>query len=307
MILVRPLLGLINTPPELLEMATRYLRIFIAGLVFMFLYNGLGSILRRLWDSRTPLIFLSYATIINIILDPLMIFGVGPFPRLGVAGAALATVIAQGISVFLLVRHLAKINHLLPDTVGQWRIDRQLTATTFRIGLPAGVQQLMVSLGSLVLTSIIDAFGPTVIAAFGAASRLDQFAFMPAMSTSLAISSLVGQNVGAGRYDRVKYILRWGTLMTGGITSMATLLVLLTPKSLLSLFTTDQAVLIAGANYLRIVGLSYLPLSMMFAINGALRGAGDTMPNMFTTLAALWLVRIPLAKALSSWPVEARL
>lgn len=302
LVFLRPILTLINTPPELLGMAQSYLRIFIAGLIFMFMYNGLSSILRGLGDSRTPLVFLFYATVINIILDPLMIFGVWPFPRMGVAGAALATVIAQAISVLLLLRQVAKSSQFMPDSVRQWVLDRKLTFATFRIGLPAGIQQLMVSLGGLVLTSIINTFGATVVAAFGAASRLDQFAFMPAMSTSLAVSSLVGQNMGAGRFDRVRLTVRYGALLTGAITAMVSLVAVLAPQALLRLFTTDQAVLAAGATYLRIVGLSYVPLAVMFAINGALRGAGDTLPTMFTTLTALWLVRVPLARALSAVP-----
>lgn len=302
LVFLRPLLRLINTPAEIFGMAQAYLQVFIAGLVFMFLYNGLAAVLRGLGDSRTPLVFLFYATVINIVLDPLLIFGVWPFPRLGVSGAALATVVAQAISVFLLMRHLAKASALMPDSVRQWRLERGLTAATFRIGLPAGVQQLMVSLGGLVLVSIINTFGPTVVAAYGAATRLDQFAFMPAMSTSLAVSSLVGQNMGAGRHDRVRQVVRSGAALTGSITAVVSLLAVAAPRALLSLFTTDQAVLAAGAAYLRIVGLSYVPLAVMFAINGALRGAGDTVPTMFTTLAALWLVRVPLARVLSKIP-----
>ncbi|MGE5553427.1 MAG: MATE family efflux transporter [Betaproteobacteria bacterium] len=299
---VRPLLGLISTPPELMADALSYLRIFITGLVFMFLYNALSAILRGLGDSRTPLRFLFYATVINIILDPLMIFGVWPFPRMGVAGAALATVLAQAISVLLLFHYLSRTNHLLPTAPAQWRFDAALTRTMFRIGLPSGAQQLVVSMGGLVLTSIINAFGSTIVAAYGAASRLDQFAFMPSMSTSLAVSSLVGQNIGAGKFDRVRQVVRWGTLISAGITAALSALAVFAPQPLLSLFTTDQAVLAAGATYLRIVGLSYIPFAVMLAINGALRGAGDSLPTMLNTIGSLWLIRVPLAKVLSAVP-----
>lgn len=299
---LQPILRLINTPPELMGMALAYLRIFIAGLVFMFFYNGLSSILRGLGDSRTPLLYLFYATVINIVLDPLMIFGIGPFPRMGVAGAALATVIAQAISAFLLLLRLARLGHLLPDTWRGWRIEPELAKSALRIGLPSGVQQLMVSLGGLVLTSIVNTFGPMVVAAFGAASRLDQFAFMPAMSTSLAISSLVGQNIGAKKHDRVSEIVRWGALLTGAITTLVSLVAVFAPGIMLSLFTTDRAVLAAGSVYLRIMGLSYVPLALMFALNGALRGAGDALPTMVTALVSLWVVRVPLAKILSGLP-----
>jgi putative MATE family efflux protein len=298
----RRILRLINTPPQVMEMAAQYLQVFIAGLIFMFLYNALSSIMRGLGDSRTPLVFLFYTTMINIALDPLMIFGIGPLPAMGVAGAAFATVIAQAISVALLFRHLSRVTNLLPRTRDQWRPDWQLTVTTFRIGLPAGAQQLMVSLGGLVITSIINTFGATTVAAFGAASRLDQFAFMPAMSTGLAVSSLVGQNIGAGKHDRVRDVVRSGLMLTGGIAAVISLVVMAAPKLLLGVFTADTMVLGAGATYLRIVAFSYVPLSLMFAVNGALRGAGDTMPTMLTTVIALWAVRVPLARTLSSIP-----
>lgn len=295
------LLRWINTPADLMAMAVPYLRIFIAGLVFMFFYNGLSSILRGLGDSRTPLLFLFYATVINIVLDPLMIFGIGPFPKMGVSGAALATVIAQAASGIMLLWHLRSFESILPP-MHEWRVEKGLTWTTVKIGIPVGVQQLLVSLGGLVLMAIINTFGSTVVAAYGAGVRIDQFMFMPSMSTSLAISTLVGQNMGAGRHRRVNETVRWGALLTGAITGVVTFIVLLAPKAVLAPFTTDATVLAVGVKYLRIVGLSYIPFSLMFAVNGVLRGAGDTMPTMLTTLASLWIVRVPLAKILSGIP-----
>lgn len=295
------LLRWINTPADLMAMAVPYLRIFIAGLVFMFFYNGLSSILRGLGDSRTPLLFLFYATVINIVLDPLMIFGIGPFPKMGVSGAALATVIAQAVSGFMLLWHLRSFESILPP-MHEWRVEKGLTWTTIKIGIPAGVQQLLVSLGGLVLMAIINKFGSTVVAAYGAGMRIDQFMFMPSMSTSLAISALVGQNMGAGKHHRVGETVRWGAILTAAITGVVTLIVLLVPRAVLSPFTADADVLAIGARYLRIVGLSYIPFSLMFAVNGVLRGAGDTFPTMLTTLASLWIVRVPLAKILSGIP-----
>jgi putative MATE family efflux protein len=301
-VLTPAMLRLINTPADIMDEAVSYLRIFLSGMLFVFLYNGASGIMRGLGDSRTPLRFLFVATVVNIVLDPLLIFGIGPFPAMGVAGAALATVIAQGVSFALVALYLRKAEDLLPDTKEQWQFDGRIIKDMFRIGLPSGVQQLLVSLGGLTITSIVNSFGTATTAAYGAAVRLDQFAFMPTMSVGLAVSALTGQNLGAGKEERVKDVVKAGLQLSITITAVVSLIAVLFPKVLLVLFTKDQAVLEVGSQYLRIVGLSYAAFAAMFVFTGVLRGAGDTIPTMFITLTSLWLVRVPLAKLLSSIP-----
>ncbi|NLG83293.1 MAG: MATE family efflux transporter [Firmicutes bacterium] len=291
----RSLLRLIQTPPSIMPLASAYLSIYLVGLVFTFIYNASASILRGLGDSRSPTLFLVYATIANIILDPLFIFGPGPFPRLGVTGAAWATVIAQALAAVLAIRHLYTVNRLLPLSLPAYRPRADLTLRTVSIGLPAGIQQTIVSLGALVLNALVNSFGPTVTAAFGAAGRLDQFSFLPTMSLSLATSALVGQNLGAGMEERAHETLRWSAILASSITGGVMILLLLFPRPLLAIFTKDAEVLAEGTRYLRTVSLGYVPFSVMFSINGLLRGAGDTFPTMVTSLISLWLVRLPLA------------
>lgn len=295
-------LRLINTPPEIFPMASSYLGIFMAGLVGMFIYNAASAILRGLGDSRTPLIFLAYATVINIALDPIFIFGLGPIPRMEVAGAALATVLAQGFSAVISLRYLYLRSGIVKYSRDMLRLDLDLTKLTFRIGLPAGIQQVLVALSSLTVNSIANTFGATVVAGFGAATRLDQFAFMPAMSVSLAVSALVGQNLGAGKTERVYETVKWSFILSASITFLVSLVALIRPDILMVLFTDDDAVLAEGSRYLRFMGFGYVPLALMFTISGVLRGAGDTTATMVLTLISLWLVRIPVAKYLSSIP-----
>lgn len=297
-----PLLKLINTPDEILDMAMTYMGIFMAGLVGMFLYNVASAVLRGLGDSRTPLKFLAYATVLNIILDPIFIFGWGPIPAMGVGGAALATIIAQGISAVLALRYLYMQSGLLHYHPGLIRLDWNLTRLTFRIGLPAGIQQVLVSLSGVVVNSIVNSFGATVIAGFGAGSRLDQFAFMPSMSMGLAVSALVGQNLGAGKTERVSETVKWGAILASSITVLVSAIAILRPRILMVLFTQDEAVLVEGSRYLRYMAFSYIPMSLMFTIGGVIRGAGDTVATMYLTLGSLWIVRVPLARYLSSLP-----
>lgn len=296
------LLRLINTPPEIIEMADGYLRYFMFGILWIFWYNCTNSILRGLGDSKTPLKFLVYATILNIILDPLLIFGIGPFPALGVKGAALATIISQGLSAVISLRYLFFTSGLVKLNRKLWIPDYDLIRIILKIGLPTGIQQTLVSLSALIVSSLINLFGKTIVAGFGAAVRIDHFAIMPAMSIGLAVTSLVAQNIGAGKEHRVKECVYWSSLLGTAITAIVLIAALTIPELLLSPFTTDADVLEAGTLYLFYIAFSYIPLSLMFTLGGVFRGAGDTMANMIITLISLWLIRVPLAAYLSKQP-----
>lgn len=296
----RQILIWINTPNEVLGHAVEYLQYYSAGLLFMFGYNVLSSIMRGLGDSKTPLIFLIIATITNIILDPIFIRGLWFIPEMGIKGVAIATVISQGLSFFLALSYLNNQNHIVKIRLKELKFDRELTLKTLKIGLPTGIQQTIVSLGIVIMTSVINSFGTATVASFGAASRLDQFAHMPAMSIGLAVSSLTGQNIGAQKKERVHEVYKWGCIFTGAIAALFTLFALVAPQLLIKLFSDEAPVLEIGSRYLRIVGLSYVPFSLMFVTNGILRGAGDTMPTLVFSVVSLWIVRIPLARYLSA-------
>jgi putative MATE family efflux protein len=298
----RPILVLINTPPEVLDMASDYLAVYLAGLVAMFLYNAAGAVLRGLGDSRTPLRFLAYSVALNVLLDPVFIFGLGPIPRMGVPGAALATFMAQVFAAVISLRYLYGGSGIVRYRPGAFRLDWRLTALTFRIGFPAGIQQVLVSLSGLVVSSFVNRFGAVVAAGFGAGGRFDQFCFLPALSMSLAVSAVVGQNLGAGEIKRVHDTVKWAMLLSGGITFVITVVALLWPQALMAPFTNDPAVVAEGATYLRHMAFAYVPLALMFAMSGVLRGAGDTVPTAVFTLVALWVIRVPLAAYLSSLP-----
>lgn len=301
LIFSRKVLIFLNTPKDILGYAVEYLNIYLLGLVFTFGYNVISSVLNGLGDSKTPVKFLIIATITNIILDPLLIFGFGFFPKMGIAGAALATILSQALSFFLAFRFLIKSNHLIKPDFRNFKLDRELVWKLIKIGLPAGMQQIVVSMGLTMMTGIINLFGSNAVAAFGATSKLDQFAHMPAMSLGLATSALTGQNLGAQKHERVKEVFKWGNILAASITAVIVILIMAFPRAILRTFTSAPHVLDIGSRYLRIVGISYIPFSLMFVTNGILRGAGDTLPTMIFSIVSLWLIRIPLARYLSAF------
>jgi len=291
---------LIKLPEELMPMANTYLTIYVSGLVIFFGYNGVAAILRGLGDSITPLYFLVLATIINIGLDLLFIVKLG----WGIEGAAFATLIAQGTAFMVAVVYLNKTHELIKFNIKEFAFDRGIFKQSLRIGLPTGLQHTFVALGMMALMGIVNGFGTDVVAGYTAAGRLDSLAVIPSMVFSIALSTFVGQNIGAGKLDRVKKGLSRTMWMSSAIAIVITILIILFKYPLMGLFTRDQAVIDIGGEYLTIVTSFYLLFTAMFTYNGVMRGAGDTLIPMFITLFSLWVVRIPAAIYFSRETIE---
>jgi putative MATE family efflux protein len=291
------ILRAVRTPEEVFPLAREYLQVMFAGMIFLFGYNTVSAILRGLGDSKNPLYFLIIATVVNIILDLIFVLVLG----WGVAGAAWATVIAQGVSFGIGIIYMQRSSHEhLHFSLKTMRFDREIFRAVLRIGLPSGIQQSLVSLGFVALNRIVNPFGTDVMAGYTAASRLDSFASMPAMNLSMAMSTFVGQNLGAGKAERVRKGYLSTLLISAGISTCMTLVMIWFKRQLIGLFATDPAVLEIGADYLVVVSSFYLLFSSMFITGGVLRGAGDTIAQMFITIVALWVVRIPASALLSS-------
>lgn len=292
-----PLLHWLDTPEASMPMATSYLRIYIIGLLAFFGFNWVSAILRGLGDSKTPLYFLILSTLMNIGLDILFIWGFG----LGVNGAAWATVISQGSAFVAAVWYVNRKHPFLKFRFTNLDYDKEILLKSIKIGLPTGMQQTFVSMGMMALVKIVNRFGMDVAAAYSVAGRIDSLAMLPAMNFSAALSTFVGQNIGANKLDRVRTGLK-ATLMMSSVISIAiTLLVLFGGSLLMRMFTTDTEVIRIGHEYLIIIGSFYLFFNAMFCFHGVLRGAGDTLIPMFITLLSLWLIRIPIAVFLSKY------
>jgi len=286
-----PLLRLIDLPEEILPQAVVYLKIYLGGILIFFGFNGTSAVLRGLGDSKTPLYFLIIASIANIIL---VILFVGIF-KWGVAGAAYATLLANAIAFALAIWWLNKTHKLIRIAIRGLHFDRETFQQSLRIGLPTGIQQMFVALGGIALLDIVNKFGTPVIAGYSVASRLDAMALIPAMSFSQALSTFVGQNIGANKPERIRTGLIATIKMSGIVTIVTTLIIVLGGHIIMSMFTNDSEVIRIGDQYLTIVSIFYITFTLMFIYSGITRGAGDTLWPMIITIISLWLIRIPFA------------
>ncbi len=286
---------LMQTPEEVMPEATTYLQVYFSGIIFFFGFNGINAILRGLGDSKTPLYFLVIATVTNIVFDYLLVVVF----EIGIAGAAIATIISQGGAFITSIFYLNKNHSLVKLTTLRIHFDREIFKRSLKIGLPSGFQNTIVSLGMMALFSIVNTFGATAAAAYSVALRINSLAATPAMNFSAALSTFVGQNLGANKPKRVRKGLLATWLMASVIVLIVTAVIIIFKKELMMLFTDNPDVVAIGAEYLVIVSSFYLVFATLFIFGGVMRGAGDTLMPMFFTLISLWIIRIPLAYLLS--------
>ncbi len=296
----RTVLALMNAPAEILPAASEYFVIVLCGLVFMFGYNGVSAVLRGLGDAKTPLLFLLVAVFFNIALDPFLILGLGFFPRMGLNGAALATVLSHFFAFLTAFVFMAKKPSLMQLKTRNIKFSREITLKILKIGVPIGVQATVISMSGMVLASIINSFGTYTVAAYGIATNLDKLAIMVAMSIAAATTTIAAQNFGAGNEKNMRETLKWSWILAGVFSSVFSLLALLAPEAIIGLFTNNKNVLLSGKAYFRIAAFSYTPLAIGYVTNGALRGVGDAFSAMVFTIIALWGIRVPLAKLLAT-------
>ena len=286
---------IIDLPADVTPLAVNYFSVYALGFVFFFGFQGTSAILRGLGDSKTPVYFLVISTIMNILLDLLFVIVFG----WGIKGVAAATVISQAGAFFTIIWYLNKFHKFMNFSPLKMRFDKEIFKKSLRIGLPTGFQQTAVALGFLALYKIVNVFGVPTIAAYSIAMRIDSFAVMPAMNFSAAISTFVGQNIGANKYDRIGRGLKSTLLMINLISLTVTITAVVFAGPLISMFTDSLEVIEIGKQYIYIVTPFYVIFSTMFILNGVLRGAGDTFIPMIITILALWFIRLPASWVLS--------
>ena len=291
------LLTAMNTPAETFAMSHDYLFYWFLGMPFMFMYNFISGIFRALGDSKTPLFYLIISTFINIVLDLVFVIAF----RWGVSGVAIATFTAQGISMVLSFFKLLKVLNEMPHTGGEKLFDTGMLATTLRIALPSTMQQLTVSLSSMVFQAQVNSFGATVVSGYIAAIKIEDFAFIPLMNLGNSMSTFTAQNIGAGKIDRVKRGFRdlcFMCLALGG--ALGVFLYTVGPHCLAWFVDAGAGaeVISVGTYYLRQLAMIIWIWGLLFGVEGLLQGAGDMrfiifctgISMVFKTIAALTLI-----------------
>jgi MATE family, multidrug efflux pump len=300
----------LRTPPDALPLALTYMRIIFLALPFMGGLFFLMAVLRGAGDSKTPFIYLLMAVVLDIVLNPLLIFGWGPFPRLGIAGSAIATLIAQALSFSALVAHLYRTHHFLcirRSELSLFKVDWVLVRLLVTKGIPMGLQMFVISSSMIALTSLVNRFGSQETAAFNAAMQLWNYVQMPALAIGAAASSMAAQNVGAGKWDRVGKVATTGVMFNFLIGGSLISIVYLFNRHALGLFLpANGAALNISAHLNAIVIWSFALFGTSIVLYGVVRATGAVVPPLIMLAISLWLIRVPFAYSmLDRWQGDA--
>ena len=296
-IFAEPVFRLTNTPEEVIPQAVAYFRIYIGGTFLFVTFNSIISILRGVGESVRPMLFILITTVLNIAFDLLFILVF----KWGIEGAARATVVSQGIGMCIALAYVNNTHPLLSIKKQDMLFDWKLFKESLKIGLPTSVQQCAIALGLIALLGIVNSFGTNTLTAYGAAGKIDTIITQAILTLSGALAAFCGQNIGAGRLDRVKKGVQFTMYTNIALGLLTFAAVYLFGNEMMRIFTKDIDVVAIGKEYLLIIGGFFIVHGALNVYNGALRGAGDTLFPMITSLVCLWLIRIPLAYYLSSW------
>lgn len=287
------LLLLIGTPATLLGQATTYLQISFLGILFLFGYNFVNTVSRTLGDSKTPMRIVFLAVVLNAILAPLFI---GVF-QLGMVGAALSTVVSQGLAFLYSLYHSLK-HQLIPFTVPKLP-QKDEVILILKLGIPAGLQMAVIQGGNAAILSVVTQFGGDTVAGFSASQRLDSLIMLPAMALGTAVNSMAGQNIGVGNWKRVRQIAKVSALYNFAIMISIALVVMVVAEFAIKFFIQDQQAVDFGSHYLRIVALCYPFLGLNFVLNGIVRASGAMYQVLVLNIISFWILRFPLTEVFS--------
>lgn len=281
------LVNLIGTPPEVFASATLYLKIYFYGLLGLLVYNMGSGILRAIGDSKRPLYFLMFSSIVNIILDYAFVV----YFNMGIAGVAWATLIAQLVSAILVFILLVRCKDNYRIIIKDLKIHPDLLKKIIAIGLPSGIQQSIVSFSNVIVQSYINSFGASAMAANSAWSKIDSFIILPMMSFSLATTTFVGQNLGAKQSDRALKGTKTALFLSIGVTTLLSIIVFFNGNFLFEIFSKDAEVIQYGKILMDVFIPGYIFLCMVQVYAGTLRGAGVANPPMVIMIFCYVVVR----------------
>jgi putative MATE family efflux protein len=293
------ILDAMHTPYDARPYAIAYLRVIFIALPFINMLGFAAMVLRGAGDARTPFLLMALTVVLDAGLNPLLIFGFGPVPGFGVAGSALATLTAQLIGIAALLVFVYRRHHFLAlgrHELGFLWPNGAVIRALLTKGIPMGMQMFVVSLSAIAMIGMVNTFGIDTTAAYGAVTQLWTYVQMPAVAIGASVSSMVAQNVGAMRWDRVSKITRYGVLYSIVMTALPSCVILLLGKTALRFFLGDEAVAISiGMHIDRIVLASFTLFGIMFVLSGTVRATGAVIPPLIALTFSLWCVRIPFA------------
>ena len=293
------LLEMMKTPADVMPDSVTYLRIYFAGIIFVFIYNVGSAILRAVGDSTRPLYFLIVCCFINIFLDILLVVGF----NMGVAGAAIATVISQVVSAILIIHALIKSTDMYRLEPKKIRFHKFLLVSIITIGLPSGLQSLMFNISNILIQSSLYDLGTVTTAAYTSYGKSDAIYWMISGAFSVSIITFIGQNYGAGKYDRMKKSVKVCLLLDFIASLLVSALLLFLGQYLLQLFTTDPEVIRIGMEIIRIIAPSYVLFIFIEILSSALRGMGNVLVPMIMTCTGVCILRILwIFLAVPHWP-----
>ncbi len=301
------LLSLMHLEPEVARLGEEYMAVYFAAGGLVIFTEWASGLFRAAGNTRLPLLVSSASVVLNVVLDPLLIFGIGPFPRWGATGAAVATAISYAVATILFVRLLRRDRLPFPFHFAlfgpmNWpRIGRLVM-----IGLPISISGIVFSVVYLFVNRITAEFGTPAVAALGVGNRIESINYLVSFGFSTAVATLVGQNLGARNPKRAADLTHKTIVLITSLTAITTAVFLLFPGSIMRIFVSDPAVLAAGKNYVRILALSQILMGWEIVLEGAFSGAGDTLPPMLVAIPGA-VLRIPVAWALAislGWGVD---
>ena len=295
----KKILIIMNTPKDALDMAIIYLRITIVGLPFAYSYFFISSILRAVGDTVRPLIFLIVSSVINIILDPILIKGFFIIPAMGLKGAAIATVISQCISVLISTSYLRIKNSFIKINPFIFTFDINIIKKIMKLAIPISSNQFIVAFGWLIITRLISSFGDAASATVAIVNRVESLFIMPIGALGNAVMTMSAQNIGANKFDRVREIFKNGIVIGIIISSVMSIFSIVNPHLLVNMFTKDIEVFEYSKSYIYTIMPIFIFYSIMFVCNGIINGAGKTIVIMVFSTSTTLVLRTILAYALS--------
>ncbi|TYR80459.1 MATE family efflux transporter [Priestia megaterium] len=289
------ILTMLRTPAGMLAEATIYLQINFIGILFLFGYNFIGTVMRAVGDSKTPLRFVVISVILNAILDPIFISTLD----YGIAGAAYVTILSQGFAFLYGLFYILK-KQLVPFTIPTFP-KREEMRLIFKLGIPSGLQMMVISAGVMAIMSVVTSFGEDAVAGVGAAQRLDSVLMLPAMALGTAVSSIAGQNIGAAKWNRVHQIALYGVMYNFAIMFCVAVAIFFLAEQATRLFIQETDAVAFGTHYLQVVAFFFPFLGINFILNGVVRAAGAMFSILVLNIISFWVLRYPLTYLFANW------